>query len=538
MSGAPTLTAAGLPYDPARARALLAIFAGMALMVTYVETMVLPAFGQFATFFQLSGSGAYGTIAWILAAYLLVGTVVVPIFGKLGDLYGKKRMLVVAMSVYAVAVTLAGFTPNIGAALGLSRPHQIYLLIGVRAVQGIGMGMFPLSFAMIPEAFPAARVATGQGIISAMFAAGAALGLAGGGWIAQAYGWQVTYHTVVPLAIALVILAAINLRESPVHGRASLDLPGAASIGAGLALLLIGTTEGTTWGWANFAAVHLGAMPWGVPEFFVASAVAFVFFALWEPRAANPVIRFESLRPRNIFVSNLNGVLVGALMFFSFTTVVILAEATVGPGLGVGEFTFGLLALPSALSMLAFGPLLGRAVGRLGPRPVTLLGFVLMFIGGLLLYTFNRSPAELAVGMVPLMVGNVGALIAMSNMIVLSVDRRELGVQTGMNQTFRNLGTAIAPVVTTAVLGSFLGTFYVMYDGHLVPVQAYDLTGFHVVFGIVCVLSLVGLALGLALRNYRFAEDGTRQGHPAGAPGALAAPEPGPAIATSGATDR
>ncbi len=535
MNSAPTLTATGQPFDAARARSLLIIFAGMALMVTYVETMVLPAFGQFYTFFQLSGPSAYPTIAWILAAYLLVGTVVVPIFGKLGDLYGKKRMLVIAMSVYAVAVTLAGFTPNLGAALGVSRPNQIYLLIAVRAVQGIGMGMFPLSFAMIPEAFPASRVATGQGIISAMFAAGAALGLAGGGWIAQSYGWQVTYHTVVPLALVLVVAAGFLLRESPVHGTPVLDLPGVSSLGVGLAMLLIGTTEGSTWGWGNFAAVHFGALPWGTPEFFLLSIVGFAFFAWWEPRAANPVIRFESLRPRNIFVSNINGVLVGSLMFFSFTSVVILSEATVGPGLGVSEFTFGLLALPAALAMLACGPFLGRAVAHFGPRPVTQLGFALMIVGGLWLLHFNRTPAELAVGMVPLMVGNVGALIAMSNMIVLSVDRRELGVQTGMNQTFRNLGTAIAPVVTTAVLSSFLATFLVTVKVHgvpeTIPVRTYDLTGFEAVFGIVCALSAIGLVLSFALRNYRFGSAASAGATPP-APSAASSRPPGTALET------
>jgi MFS family permease len=506
VSANPTLTATGLPYDPARSRALLAIFAGMALMVTYVETMVLPAFDQFYTFFRLNGTSAFGTVAWILSAYLLVGTVVVPIFGKLGDLYGKKRMLMLAMGVYAVAVSIAGFTPNLGALLGVSRPNQIYLLIGVRGIQGIGMGMFPLAFAMIPEAFPASRVAQGQGVISAMFAAGAALGLAGGGWIAQAYGWQVTYHTVIPLAVVLVVLAGLILRESPTHGNPKLDLPGVASLGFGLATLLVGVTEGTTWGWTGFSAVHVYGLPWGTPEFFLLAVVGFAFFAWWEPRAPSPVIRFEALKPRNIFVSNVNAVLVGSLMFFAFTTLVILAELPVGPGLHLSEFSFGLLALPAALSMLAFGPLLGQAVSRWGPKPVTMIGFALMSVGGLLLLLFNRSTIELSAFTVPVMVGNVATLIAMSNMIVLSVDRRELGIQTGMNQTFRNLGTAVAPVITTSVLGAFTATYLV---GGL-PYRAYALEGFQVVFSLVVALSLAGLLLSLGLRNYRFLADGTR----------------------------
>ncbi len=537
MNASPTLTAAGLPYDARRARELLIVLAGMALMVTYVETMVLPAFNQFYTFFGLSGTAAFGTVAWILSAYLLVGTVVVPIFGKLGDLYGKKRMLLIAMGIYAVAVTLAGFTPNIGAFFGISRPDQIYLLIAARAVQGIGMGMFPLAFAMIPEAFPASRVAQGQSVVGAMFAAGAALGLAGGGWIAQAYGWQVTYHTVVPIAFLLLILGYFLLRESPVHGKSVLDLPGVASLGFGLATLLIGITEGAVWGWTSLASVHFGPLPWGVPEFFVLSALGFAFFAFWEPRASSPVIRFEALKPRNIFVSNVNGVIVGALMFFAFTTAVILAELPVGPGLGVSEFTFGLLALPAALAMLASAPLIGYGVSRLGPKPITLLGYGLMAFGGLALLVFNRTTWELSAFMVPLLVGNVAALISMSNMIVLSVDRRELGVQTGMNQTFRNLGTAIAPVVTTSVLAAYTATYYVRG----VPVSSYSLTGFQAVFGIVLGLALIGFFLSLSLRNYRFAADGTRRGHTEGTPIAGTAgiePGAGPSVGSSEAATR
>jgi MFS family permease len=517
VNGNDARTATGQPYDPRRARILLGIFAGMALMVTYVETMVLPAFRQFYVFFQLNGTGAFGTIAWILSAYLLVGTVVVPIFGKLGDLYGKKRMLIIAMGVYAFAVTIAGFTPNLGTAIGVSRPDQIYLLIAARAVQGIGMGMFPLAFAMIPEAFPAARVGGAQGVVSAMFAAGAALGLAGGGWIAQTYGWQFTYHTVIPLAIALVVLGAALLRESPRHEQPSLDLPGVSALGFGLATLLVGITEGATWGWGRLAAVHLGPIPWGVPEFFLLAVLGFGFFAFWEPRAKSPVIQFKALKPRNIFVSNVNGVIVGALMFFAFTTVVILAELPIGPGLKASEVTFGLMALPAALSMLAFGPLLGNAVSRFGPKPVTLLGYALMAAGGLLLLVFHRTIYELAIFMVPLMVGNVAVLISMSNMIVLSVDRRELGIQTGMNQTFRNLGTAVAPVVTTSVLASFTAVYTIAVVTPIGPVAvhivSYALEGFLVVFGIVAAMSIVGFVLSLALKNYRFLTDGTRAGH-------------------------
>ncbi|HLY77462.1 MAG TPA: MFS transporter, partial [Thermoplasmata archaeon] len=438
-------------HDTRYAWTVLLILAAMALMVTYVETMVLPAFSNFESFFHVT---AASTIAWILSAYLLVGVVVTPIFGKLGDVYGKKRMLMIAMGVYAVAVSVAGFTPQIGATLGLSRPDQIYGLIAVRAVQGVGMAMFPLGFAMLPEVFPPARVGQAQGLLSGMFAAGAAAGLVGGGWIAQAYGWQFTYHTVIPIAITVLLLAAIVVRESEIRHARAIDVPGVVSLGAGLTFLMLGITEGAYWGWTRLSAVSFYGVPWGVPEFLLLAGGIFAFFLYWEPRAPNPVVSFPSLKERNIWVSNVNGVFIGMTMFLLFTVLIILGEYP-SPGFHLSEFQAGLVLVPAVLSMMVTGPFLGRSISRFGPRPVMLAGFVLIIVGALGLWGFNRSTLEVALFGVPVMVGNVAVLISMTNVIVLSVDPRTVGIQTGMNQMFRNLGSAVGPVLVTSILASY-----------------------------------------------------------------------------------
>ncbi|HYA54839.1 MAG TPA: MFS transporter, partial [Thermoplasmata archaeon] len=425
------LTAAGTPYDPRVARGALLVLAVMALMVTYVETMVLPAFSNFIVFFD---NAPTTTVVWIVSAYLLVGTVATPVFGKLGDKYGKKRMLLFVMGLYAVAVSVAGFTPNIGAAFGVSRANQIYVLIGVRAFQGLGMGMFPLAFAILPEVFPAARVGQAQGIVSGMFAAGAAAGLVGGGYIAYNYGWQLTYHTVTPIAILLAVLAYFLLRESPHLSPKPIDVPGIASLGFALAMAMFGITEGVYWGWTSLSAVSFAGIPWGVPQFFLLALAATGFFLFWEPRAPTPVVSFRALKQRNIWISNVNGVIVGIGMFLIFVTLTILVEDPFAPGFHYNEFQFGLVALPSALGMLAFGPLWGRLVGARGPKPVMLLGFAVMGTGALGLALFHATILELTLFAIPALVGNVAVLIAMSNIIVLSVSPRELGIQTGMNQ--------------------------------------------------------------------------------------------------------
>ena len=529
------LTAAGTPYDPRAARAVMVVLAVMALMVTYVETMVLPAFKQFETFFASGplSPAPTTTVVWIVSAYLLVGTVATPIFGKLGDKFGKKRTLILVMAFYAAAVTIAGFTPNIGAAMGVDRPNQIYLLVGVRAFQGLGMGMFPLAFAMMPEVFPAKRVGQAQGIVSGMFAAGATLGLVGGGYLAYVYGWQITFNTITPVAVLLVVLAFILLRESPNLAPQPIDLPGVGSLGFALAMALLGLTEGVYWGWTNFAAVSFAGVSWGVPEFFLLAIVGLVFFLVWEPRAPTPVVSFRALKERNIWISNVNGVIVGLGMFLIFVSLTILVEDPFPPGFGYNEFQLGLSAIPATLGMLAFAPVWGYGVSSSGPRPVMLTGFAMMGLGALGLVAYHGSILQIELFIVPTLVGNVGVLIAMSNIIVLSVRSDELGIQTGMNQTFRNLGSAVGPVLAAAITASFTTRVVVAvtpFGEFFATVPA--VTGFVVLFAITSGVALVGFVLSLGLRNYRFQADGTRLGGPAAAPS-----ESAPALARATPTD-
>jgi MFS family permease len=532
------LTAAGTPYDSGAARGTIVVLAVMALMVTYVETMVLPAFKAFIQFFD---NAPATTVVWIVSAYLLIGTVATPIFGKLGDKYGKKRMLLFVMGLYAVAVSIAGFTPDIGNALGVSRANQIYLLIGARAFQGLGMGMFPLAFAMLPEVFPAARVGQAQGIVSGMFAAGAALGLVGGGYVAFEYGWQLTYHTVTPIAVVLVILAYFQLHESTHLSPKPIDVPGVGSLGFALAMAMFGVTEGVYWGWTSFSAVSVAGIPWGVPEFFLLALASTVFFLVWESRTETPVVSFRALKQRNIWISNVNAVIVGIGMFLIFVTLTILVEDPFAPGFNYTEFQFGLVALPSALGMLAFGPLWGRLVGAWGPKPVMILGFAVMGSGALGLAFLHTTILELTLFTIPALVGNVAVLIAMSNIIVLSVSPRELGIQTGMNQTFRNLGSAVGPVLAATITASYTAQALVTRPP-VPPIFASvpAITGFVVLFGITAGVALIGLLLSFGLRNYRFRADGTRSEAPTAAPSGPArttVDEPAPGV-TAASVDR
>lgn len=520
---APPDPAAAPRLDPREARGVLIVLAACALMVMYVETMVIPALVRFQMFF---GNPPTSTVAWILSAYLLVGVMATPVFGRLGDIYGKKRMLLVVLTTYAIAVVLASFSPQIGAAAGLDRGQQLYLFIAMRGVQGIGMAMFPLAFAMIGEVFPPKEIAPAQGVISAMFAGGAALGLFGGAYLTETYGWQLTYHTVIPIAFLVLILAAVVLKESKFRVNEPVDLPGSAFLGIALGTGLFALTEGPTWGWGTWVAVHLGGVPLGVPEFAVLCFVFLAAFVVWEPRAPSPIVSFQRLKERNILVSNICGLFVGICMFLVFVTNTYITQSP-GDGLDLDVFQSGLLSLPGALSMLATGPFIGRLTSKYGPRPVMAFGFAFIAIGGLLLSQFDRIWWELAVLPILVFVGMVSVMISMTNVIVISSARRETGAQLGMNLTFRNLGSAIGPVVATSILTavSAVFVFHAAGDPFPVAVALPTFDGYRDVYLLAGGLGVVGAALSLALRNYRYTADGSRsedaaRGVPTSGPGA------------------
>jgi MFS family permease len=488
-----------------RGAVILVLLAAAALMVNYVETMLVPALPTLVAFFD---GVPYTTIAWVVSAYLLVGVSTTPLFAKLGDIYGKKRILVVVLSIYTAAVAITGFTPQIATLLGLSRFNAVYLLIAVRGLQGVGLAMFPLAFAMIGEDLPPAQVGQAQGLIAAMFAIGAALGLFGGAWVIQTYGWQDAYHLVIPVAVLILGLAAWELPESRHRLQSRLDVPGAALLGGALATFLVGLSQGPTWGWGNLGGVHVGALPLGVPEFFGLAAALAVLFYLRERTAVEPMVHLERFRERNLAIAYFVALLVGTSIFLGFVGITILVETPI-VGLGRTVFEFGVLSLPTTMSMLVAAPFVGRAISRFGPKPVMLIGSALATVGFVLMLTFDRSYDEVLLTPIPTFVGLVAMLISVTNIVVLSSRRGETGIQTGMAEMFQDLGASIGPVLVATILASFTGVFAtgIVGPGGPVTVVLPTLAAFHWLFAVGALLSLTSGVVSLFLRNYSFTPD-------------------------------
>src|SRR5579864_8370018 len=263
--------------SPSPTRILL-VLTGVALLVNYVETMVIPGVPTIQKDFATTATIA----SWITSAYLIVGSAVSPLFGKLGDIYGKKKMFLISLIFYMVGVGLAGFSPS------------IYFLLFARALQGIGFAIIPLSIAIITEVYPREKVAVSQGVLSGTFAIGAALGLIIGSYVVQDLGWQYAFHSALILSIILFAIAAKILNKDILRAvNKTVDYIGAGILMAGVTLILLYVTEGPTLGWLSLEEL----------AFVIPGAFLTYFFFVFESKRANPLMNLSLLRVRNVLVA-------------------------------------------------------------------------------------------------------------------------------------------------------------------------------------------------------------------------------------------
>ncbi len=486
---------------PAHANRILLVLALAALTVSFIETMLTPALPRLATFFS---DAPYTTVAWIISAYLLVGVATIPIFAKLGDLYGKRRVLGIVLSIYAVAVALAPLTPAIGSALGLSRAASIYLLIATRGLQGVGLAMFPLALAMLAEALPADRVAPAQGVVASLFAVGSSFGIALGSWIVQAFDWQVAYALVLPLAAALPFLARFWLPTGR-HGTGGrLDLVGAGLLGGGLASFLLALTLGPTWGWTSWTGGSRPGLPLGTPELLLLAASLLVLFVVRSWRNPEPLIDLARFRDRNFALAYTGAMLVGLALFTGFVVLTVLVEFPI-VGLGESVLSFGILSIPTTVTMFVAAPLFGRGIARYGPRPIVMLGAAMSASGFGLLLLYHATYLQIVLAAIPTFTGLVGILVAVTNVIAMGSRHGDSGIQMGMTEMFQDLGSSVGPVVVAAFLATFTRTVIVpatTVPGGVASIVVPSAAAFDWIFVVGLAVAAVAGVLGALLRNY------------------------------------
>jgi EmrB/QacA subfamily drug resistance transporter len=406
----------------------LAVLGLGALAFAIQQTMVLPALPELQR--DLGASTTWAT--WIFTGFLLTSSVLTPILGKLGDQYGKERLLAISLAIFFLA------------SVGCAFAWDIWSLIAFRAVAGAGAAVFPLSFAIINDEFPREKVGAGIGAISAVMAAGGGIGLPLSGVIVDHASWRwlfVVGAVAVGLALVLIVLF---VPESPIKTPSSVDYPGAALLTAILVAFLVAMSEGASWGWSSPRVVGL----------FVASVVLIPIWVRAELRREQPLVDMRMLAQRNVAFTNLTSMLAGFALFGSFVLIpqFIQAPSSLPYGFGGSATEAGLVLLPGAVLGLVAGPVAGLLGQRFGFRLPLSLGMLLSAVGLTVISLWHDTEWQLISGMVIVGVGIPFAFAAMAKLIVDNVRPQETAVATGMNTVMRTIGGVIGGQVAATLL--------------------------------------------------------------------------------------
>ncbi len=432
---------------------IVALMAFAGTLIVYVETMIVPAIPVFITFFDTT----YNNISWILTAYLVTGTVAAGIFGKLGDVFGKRRVFLILSFIYAVAVSLGGFATTLDE------------LVAIRVVQGIGFGMFPLAFAIINDVVPKSKLALAQGLMSATFAVGAGISLVMGAYITESFGWQWSFHTIAPVAFALFILSFFYLKDAAPPVKEKIDVSGAGIMAVALVPLIFALSEGNQYGWESPLIVSL----------FIFSAIAFYLFVIYEVRNSDAFIDMHLLKTRNILIANFVGLFTMAGMYFLLFTVPTLLQDPAPSGFGRSILESGLIMLPASVMAMVIAPVAARVTDAKGPRTSILTGLSISFMAFLLLLLDRSSVTDVIIAATILGTGFSFVLVGIINLLLISTPKSKAGEATGLNTVFRELGMTVAP----AIGGTFETMFSVRIIIGLIPYRFGALTFIPVTYG-------------------------------------------------------
>jgi EmrB/QacA subfamily drug resistance transporter len=395
-----------------------------------LQSLVIPALGTIED--DLNASPTAG--AWIITAYLLSASVATPIAGRIGDMFGKKRTLVVVLAVLALGTLISALATTIG------------VMIAGRVVQGIGGAVFPLAFAIIRDEFPREKVPVGIAMISSILGIGGGLGILLAGPIVEHLG----YHWLFWLPLAAVVAAGIGafvvIPESPVKTPGRINWVGALLLSSWLIALLVGVSQGHAWGWTS-------------PRVLTLFALAATLCAAWvvaESRSDHPLVDMQMMRQRTVWTTNLTALLFGFGMFGSFILVPALVESPASSGVGFGASVTqaGLYLLPSTAGMLLVSPIAGRLSNRIGSRIPLIAGSLVTASSFFVLVVAHDQPWQIYASSALLGIGLGLAFSSMANLIVSAVRPDQTGVATGMNTIMRSIGGSIGGQLSASILAS------------------------------------------------------------------------------------
>jgi len=424
----------------AYANRVLIVMALLLAFVVYIDVMLIPSLPAISAEYGVSRAQA----SLIISLYTVFGVAVIPIVGKLGDIYGKKRILVSVLAIYVPVATVTSFLPNFAE------------ILVSRTVQGVGLGILPLSISLAREQFPRNQVPKAQGIIAATQIAGGGAGLLAGALIASVYGWQGNYHVAIPFLAVLSVTIFLLLEESPNRKPgARLDYLGAAWLGTSLAAVVLGLSEGATWGWTSSSTLGL----------IFGGAALVIPLAFYESRLNEPILDLRLLREKNVMLADIFVITYGVSWYLIFQAVTYILELSPPSGFGFSIIVTGLYLLPLVVVLLPVSYATGALISKHGVKPFFYLSSVIGAASCLLLSTY--SSAETLIPLTTFFAVSLGFVsVSSQNLLVLSVRKSEMGIAASMNTVFRYMGTSLGAPIAGAILSTFVAAYPVA--GHMV----------------------------------------------------------------------
>ncbi|MFJ5274197.1 MFS transporter [Streptomyces sp. NPDC088358] len=470
-----------------RSGGVVATLAFAGITAAIMQTLVTPLIAELPQLLDTTSSNA----AWVITATLLVAAVFVPVSGRLGDLVGKRRML------------LACSVPLIVGSVVCALSSSVVPMIVGRGLQGMGMGMIPLGIALLRDVVPKEKLSSSIALVSASMGIGGGLGLPIAAAVAQYANWRVLFWGAAVMAAVVATLVWFLIPDIPAGAKGQrFDLPGALGLGAGLVCLLLAVSKGADWGWGSATTVGL----------FVAAVVVLLGWGVWELRTRDPLVDLRTTARPRVLLTNLASVFVGCAMYASMLVMPQLLqfpEAT-GYGLGQSMLAAGLWMAPGGIMMMIVSPLGGKLTDARGPKFTLISGVLVIAAGyGLALTLMGTAWGLMLVGIV--VNSGVGlAYGAMPALIMSSVPLSETAAANGFNTLMRSLGTSVG----AAVIGVVLAQMTTTLGGYTFASE----DGFRTSLIIGCGVAVVAAVIAAAIPAARAVTGGGDKAATAGAP--------------------
>jgi MFS family permease len=478
----PEAPSTGVP--PRATGTIIAVLAFSGIVVALMQSVVIPLVPELP---QLLHADAADT-AWAVTATLLAGAVATPTVGRLGDMFGKRRMLIGSLVLLVVGSVLGAVATTLG------------VMIVARVLQGLAVGVIPLGISIMRDELPPEKLGGAVALMSASLGVGGALGLPAAALLADHFDWHVLFWTSAGVGLLALVLVVALVPAADLSSGGRFDLPGAIGISVALLCLLLAISKGGTWGWDSARTLGLGAT----------SLVVFAVWGFWELRTTDPLVDLRTTARRQVLLTNLASIMFGFAMFamsLVLPQIIQLPEET-GFGFGGSMLQVGLVMAPSGLVMMAAAPISAKVSAAYGPKVSLMIGAVIVGCGYLINVAFMAEIWQLVVATLVIGAGTGMAYGAMPALIMGAVPVSETAAANSLNTLMRSVGTSLSSAVAGVIVAQMT------LDLGVVEVPSQD--GLRLILAIGAAAAFVALAIGAFLPGRRSAQNrqsGTVRSH-------------------------